>query len=654
MDMDTPIRRARRREVESEDPGRIEHVRQYAGLLQQASEGHLFGVEHYLVFPTLDEEEAHSIANMLVSGLGLRGVSIPDLPPLLPTRYEAKAQCLAPMVGGHPFLSILLSYDMSGQWDYAVFPKVLQRQGIVLSLDILSHSGPAAYQRLDRAQQLLSGLSVQLGTRAALSKLQTGYEQLAAGVQAGDAIHQVVSAVLVSGRTEDELRKRENEIESAAPGHLHFRRVDGLNATLFRALFTSGKEKPPQRLRHNMTSKGVAVVSGVLGLRKRQTTEGVMWGVSGNTPFFWDGFGPELNEPNHGVVLGTTGSGKTVSTFAMALREMNLMDAQVVVMEPMGNCRRLVDAVGRERASYNPLTLSDLRFNPIEVLYDTAAEQAAHLTLVISLLLNRGLSEEEDVALDRAASMIYDGVTSETEAVNQPRLQDLVWALRNCGAERWVSQASERLGSLLEQKYVRGSQADIFNVATTSDWRMRSDLIAFDFQHIPEKEGLRRLLYYLVLSTIHREAHRQARSRRRIVVIDEFRALSSHKALASQVALMYKTFRTLGVGIWALEQDVITFVGAGEGTSADIDVAAGTYILANSTFSVILAQRPVEARMLPQFFPQLTDDHVGSVMSLSPQSNDGDKGRGVIVLPSEVYPIKFTLAQRELGWLAGS
>lgn len=654
MDVEGAVERVRRREARCEQEGRVHHLRQYAGLLQRAGDGPLFGIEHFLVLPTLDGEKAHAVANLIVSGLGLRGVAVADLPPLLPTRYEARARLLAPQSGAHPLLSILISYELTGQWDYTVYPRILQRPGVVLSLDVLSHNGAAAYQRLDRAEQLLSGLAVQLGVRAALEKLQAGYQQLAAGVRAGDAIHQVVSGVLVSGRTEEELQRREEEVASAGAGHVRFRRVDGLAGELFRALFTSQPASPPARLRHNVTSKGMAVASGTLGLRKRRTTEGVLWGISGTTPFFWDGFGPELNEPNHGVVLGATGSGKTVSAFAMALREMNMMDSQVVVMEPMGNCRRLVDAVGEQRASYNPLSLSDLRFNPIEILYDAPAEQSAHLALVVALLLNRTLEEEEEIALDRAAAMIYEGVTPETPALNQPRVQDLVWALQNCGAESWLADASGRLGSVLEQKLVRGSLGAVFNAATEGDWRMRRDLTAFDFQYIPEKRGLRRLLYYLVLSTIRREARRRARSRRRIVIIDEFRALSSHAALAQQVALMYKTFRTLGVGIWALEQDVITFVGAGEGAGASVDVEAGTYILANSTFGVILAQRPVEAQKLTAFFPQLTDDHVRTVMSLSPQSNPGDKGRGVIVLPDRVHPIKFVLTERELAWLGGS
>jgi hypothetical protein len=507
MDMGEPIRRARRREAEVGDEITVQHLRQYTGLLDRASRSSVMGIEHYLVLPTMEGTESDTVADMLSSGLGLRALPVPDLPPLLPTQYCVHAGMLAPESGNYPLYSVLVSYDMAGQWDYAVFPKLMSRGPLALAVEIVTHHGAAAYGKLDRVQELLRGLMVQIGSKAALEKMRTGYAALMAGVQQGDALHQVGVAVLVQGRTEAELLERERQVISSVTGRVYLRKIEGMTSDLFRAFFTSApKPEPPVRLFHNMTSAGVAVASGPLGVRRRTDTQGILWGISGQMPYFWDGFGPDLKEPNHGIILGVTGSGKTVSVFAMALREMNMMSAQVVVMEPMGNCRRLVQAVGPERASYNPLSMRSLRINPIEVLYDDPAEQSAHLAVVISLLLGRALAEEEEIALDAIVPMIYEGVTPETPAVNQPRLENLAWALRSLGGERWLRDAAARLGGLLEERYIRGTRAAVFNVPTQSDWRLESDLVAFDFQGIPEAEGLRRLGYYLVLSAIQREA----------------------------------------------------------------------------------------------------------------------------------------------------
>jgi hypothetical protein len=292
--------------------------------------------------------------------------------------------------------------------------------------------------------------------------------------------------------------------------------------------------------------------------------------------------------------------------------------------------------------------MRSLRINPVAVLYDDPSEQSAHLAVVVQLLMGKKLTEDEEIALDAVIPMVYEGVTPDTPAINQPRIENLAQALRALGGVQWLRQAANDLGSRLLERYVKGTRAAVFNVPTQSDWKLESDLVAFDFKGIPDTEGLRRLGYYLVLSTIQREAHRQARSRRRIVIVDEFKALSSYPVLAERVALMFKTFRTLGIGVWALEQDVITFTGLERGQTDSIDVASGIYMLSNATFTIALAQRAMEAQMLPDYFPQMTEDHVDHLMSLNPQKNVADKGRGLVILPDEVYPIRFTLTKYEL------
>ena len=662
LSLDKPIKRARRRKAEAGDRMAERHLHAYAGLLSKAaSQRAMFGYEHYLVLPTMDSHsDAQAMFKQLVSGMGLSGAPVTDLPRMLPTRYrtDESPTMLMPAVSGYPLLSVLVSYDMTGEWGYNALRDLLRRPGLALSIDVKTHRLGEAFKRLDKVQTVQEGLITQFGAKAALQRQNAAYQQLMGGISAGDALHQVCVGVLVSGRTEDELRQLEDDVKSDAAGCISFRRLDGKTGDVFRMFFTSENGDIPGRLYHNMTSKGMAVVSGALGTRGRSETDGVLWGFSGNSPFFWDGFGPQINEPNHAVILGPTGSGKTTSIFAVALREMNLRDTQVIVMEPMGNCTRLVEAVGEERASYNPLRLAQLRINPIERIYDNLAEQKAHLSIIIPLLLGRAgerLTEAEQAAVERAAGLIYEGVTPDTKAVNQPRIETLVWALQNSGAKARIAEASEWIGELLEERYVRGALGNVFNTPAINDWRLTQDLVAFDFQGIPDEQGLRSMLYYLVLSTIHREAYRQKRKRRRLVIIDEFRVLSEHPTLASQVAEMFKTFRTLGVGVWALEQDLVTFIGAGKVGATMENTKAGIHIIDNSTLQVILAQRAVQGEtMLPEVLPQMTPDHVRMVTSLAPFKTDRDKGRGLVVLSDAVYPIKFNLTPQELSALGGT
>ena len=89
-------------------------------------------------------------------------------------------------------------------------------------------------------------------------------------------------------------------------------------------------------LSHNVTSDGMAVLSGPLGFRRRSETDGIFWGIgssggSDTFPLYWNGFGQDPAKPAayHGLFLGKSGYGKTVSMNALLYREA-MRGSQVV------------------------------------------------------------------------------------------------------------------------------------------------------------------------------------------------------------------------------------------------------------------------------------------------------------------------------------
>ena len=654
--LDDPLRRARDAQAQASHSAQIAHIRQYTGYLTRAAAGGAVVVEHYLVLPDADGANGDAEAHALVSGMGLQAQAADDLPPLLPTTYRAELRALAPTAGSHPLFSVVTSYDLSGTWDWRVLGRLLAVDfPLSLAVEMAHHTGSRAMKLLAAQQTMIEGLTQNIGARPALQKRAADYQMLLSYVQQGEGIHMVSLAALVPGANEAQLRQRERQLSARASGYAALTRYDGAQDTLFRIFFTGGKEAPDRQFQRNITSSGAAVLLGPLGIATRGDTDGILWGRSGRDTFFWDGFGPGLNQPNHWIFFGTTGSGKTGSSSALLLRELNLLGTQVIMLDPLGNCRRLVAALGA-RASYNPLSLDTLVLNPLEMIYANAAQQSAHLQVVLRLLLGRALSETESAAVDRSLGLIYAGIGPDTPGVNQPTLGELCRALRFGGASTPAVQADGRaLGEVLFERFVQGPLSGVFNVATRADWRLQRDLIAFDFSDIPEEENLRRLAYYLVLSALERWAHRHKRQRRRIVWIDEFARLSAEPMLAARVAAMYKTFRTLGVGVWALEQDLVTFVGLDQmGGSSQIDVSAGLQILNNTTGVVALAHLAAGAAVLPQRFPQLTEAHVKLLRSLAPKENPGDRGRGLVLLGEQVHPIKIDLTPYEMQVLGGS
>ena len=660
MSLERAVHRARQAEATAPDEQALRHIRQYTGALQAISQGGVLTFEHYLITPKDDP----GVVGSLARGMGLQAAPVPNLPPLLPARYKILSDKLVPESGVHPFFSVLVSYELSGSWQWTTLANVLSIGFPVdVAIDIITYPGAATHSELDKAQTVLHGVTLQVGAKAALAKQTADYNTLAHAAQSGEILHEVTLGFLVRGSTEAELRQREQLVKTTLTGFASLHRYDGLQKDALDTLFSpdSGSaSKLPGDLWHNLTSRGLAtILGGGLGVRRYGDTGGVFWGFSWQSPFFRDGFGPNLTEPNHGVIFGKTGAGKTFTVNVIALREMNLMGSQIIIMEPLGHCKRLARALGEKRASYNPLSTKSLRINPVERLYEDDTSQAAHLAIIVQLLLDRQPDVEERIAIDAAAPLIYDGVSVDTPAVNQPRIENLVQALRSLSGEPWMERAGQYVGSQLLQKCVYGTYGRNFNVATENDWRMESDLIAFDFSDVSEEGGLRRLSYYLVLAAIQREAFRQARSRRRIVVVDEFKVLSQEPMLAEQVAKMYKTLRTTGVGVWAMEQDIQTLVGL-SGVSASVNpeeyarLKAGASIMNNAIFTLALAHNQGSAQMLQSIYPILHADNLGDLYSLRPDEVDSDKGRGLFITPNAVYPIHIQPTQYELALLGGS
>lgn len=653
-----PLARARRAEAEATDDQQAAHLRSYAGLLAQASSGVLFNVDHYLVLPGLENDVADAKASAFCSGLAVGGMRLPDLPSLLPTRYVERPEWLEPAMGNHPLMSVLVSYDLSGTWDWTVLTGFLTLGlPIDVAVDLRTHVGPAAFGVLDRRQVTIEGLQMQLGAKSALAKQAADYASLLRDVQEGQAIHEVAVAVLARGRSRKALDETITKIKARGAGRILFDRYSGLQARHYKAFFTGLKEPaPPTQLRRNVSSLGAATALGPLGLRRRAQTRGLMWGYSQQEPFFWDGFGARLNQANHWVVLGTTNSGKTTSLFGLLWREMDLLGTQGIILDPIGNCRSLIGAIGEQRTSYNPLSLRSLRINPVELIYEDMPTQMAHLTVILQMLLGRPLSIPELTALDLVLPTLYGSINVGTHPRNQPQLEQLSRLLRSSRRLQGdIGTAGRRLGDLLYHRYVQGSLQSVFCTDTRADWRLEKDLVAFDFRGVPDEANLRRLAYYLVLSVIEREAYRQKRARRRWVVVDEFARLSTDSNLAARVAMMFKTFRTLGVGVMALEQDLVTFIGSREMAANQTEQArSGRQILNNATGVLALAHQPAGAQVLPLFFPQLTDEHVRHLMGLNPQGNAADRGRGLVILADQVYPLKISLTRHELNVLGST
>jgi len=387
----------------------------------------------------------------------------------------------------------------------------------------------------------------------------------------------------------------------------------------------------------------MAALSGPLGFRRRSDTSGVFWGIGSSGghdtyPIWWDGFGKELQKPAayHGLFLGKSGYGKTVSLGALLYREA-LRGTQVVLLEPQGHARRLAELVGAGGASYNPLSLRTMRLNPLDPISDNLNEQKAYQISLYRLMLKqidseRRLSMQEAGLLDAALGVLYDGLDRplETPPNYVPRLEQLCHELRRRGAKQ--------LAADLELNYVAGSMGSVYNQATNLDIALEADVATYDFKDIPNDS--RALIYTLVLGRVQRVVRSFGRVRRRIVAIDEYGWMAQEPMLAETVAMWIKTFRTFGCGIWMAEQDLVRLTGGL--VSGDL---SGHSIIGNSVFQLFFNHEPAAAELVVQTFPNVAPYR--DMLETFGRPQDSGVAEAVLRLPDGAYHAYMLLSDME-------
>jgi type IV secretory pathway VirB4 component len=313
-------------------------------------------------------------------------------------------------------------------------------------------------------------------------------------------------------------------------------------------------------------------------------------------------------------------------------------------MEPQGHSRRLAELVGRDGASYNPLSMAEMQINPLDPIFDDINDQKAYQTSIYRLMLKqidpeRRLSMQEAGLLDKALGVLYSGLSDplRTPARYVPRLEQLCRELRRQGART--------LAEDLQLNYVEGSMGEVFNQATNTDVALEADVVTYDFKDIPTSS--RTLIYTLVLGRIQRIIRATGRMRRRVVAIDEFGWLAQEPMLAEVVAMWIKTFRTFGCGIWVAEQDLIRLTGG----MANGDLS-GHSIIGNSVFQLFFNHEPSAADVVVETFPNVMAYR--DMLETFPRPQETGLSEAVLRLPDGVYHTYMLLSDRERNILIGS
>ncbi len=582
-----------------------------------------------------------------------------ELPSIFSGKYHEGRPFLTPEESHHPHVAILTGYDIRGTWASGDVLHTLFQLGIDLAsvVDVLPVKRTQAEMKsswhatADRARQ-------ERGDAGDVKSRRRGEaaRQAQEALESGQAFHETQIHLAVSAADTEALQQAVRTIKLSAGNQLPLLHASGVQAAL--AQFWTPTETRridggPARRSRTVLSHGVASLLPV-GLRLPNRTDGMLWMMQDTTPIFFDPFSD--NSPGHMVMVGATGSGKTV-TLNVWLRRMLSMGTRVIVMEPQGHSKRLVATVG-DGGQHFPLTLNDT-LNPLDIVVyrdvdgtpPNLSTQIEHVMAQFSVLFGdddyvsvngankktfrpASWSSDQRALLRIALERVYAPLDLETVTTAEtPIISDVVAALERLAADlasgangmpadTYQAETAARLASSFRLTFIIGSYGRTVNQRTSIDWSLTKPLTAYGLDGLPA--GLWRTYYFgQIFGAVNRYIRRPGRDRSHptIVVFDEFAfSLNRIPTLAEFAAEATKTWRTFKAAFWAADQDLHRYLGTGE-NDQNPDLLS---VWQNSPIKMIMLQEPQPAGRLKHLVDGVHEGHIKYVTTLA-------KGNGLLI-----------------------
>lgn len=304
-------------------------------------------------------------------------------------------------------------------------------------------------------------------------------------------------------------------------------------------------------------------------------TGGIILGVSKDTdvPII---INPFEYENSSGLILGKSGGGKSFLVKLLIMR-CTLTDVGVVIIDPQGEYKRLVEAHGGRVIELHKD--SESMINPLDLMNYSYTEKILSLFDLFGILLG-GLTEYQRAVLDEVFNEVYlaRGITEDKKTWGRvpPTLADVYENLSK-KHELWQKQKGDRRAtsaiSILNRlrPFATGS-FKYFNKPTQMS--LDRQVVCFDISKTANI--VRPIVMYMVMHYITSEMLKSRK--RRFLVIDEAWLLLQHTEQASSIKNITKTGRKFNLGLIMITQDV------GDLLTTD----AGKAVLANTAWKLLM------------------------------------------------------------------
>jgi len=258
--------------------------------------------------------------------------------------------------------------------------------------------------------------------------------------------------------------------------------------------------------------------------------------------------------PRHGIIVATTGGGKSFTANILLLSLLSDPKARALVIDIGGSYRRLAEIVGgayfdvrvEEKYAINPLLpkssllRDDGTFDP---------EMLAAQTSLLARFLPGGGSGTARLVIEKALERVY-------REKDEPLLSDVYQELAKGSWEGTLKASSDAVAAELRQ-YVETVYANL--LSRPSKVRpFESPLTVFDLAGLKEHKNLQSILVAVIAFSLNRQL--DDRSVRKVIVIDEGWELFNDAAAADLISKLYRQARKQNGAILSISQSPAEFL----------------------------------------------------------------------------------------------
>lgn len=446
-------------------------------------------------------------------------------------------------------------------------------------------------------------------------------EQLQFDLENGNRLVEMEMYLTVEGTSARQLSEYVTEISNSALNMSA--QGDGMKLVQeHAALFTCYLASIPGNAYFGTTDRSFTVKTDnlvnllpLLGGRKPDKNPAMLLRTACATISGWDLFDSSL-PANHGLIFGSTGSGKSFTT-SMLILSVLAQDPAVFVVDKGGSYKRLCEVLG---GSYIDIAAGKVAINPFEV--PEGMDPSDRVPFWSKVLI--AMVEDDGEKVDNLMKNFIDRVcrhmvgtfmgtdSFKKRKVRQIVLSDIVkelsrypmYDVESNSPDLMYKDVQNRLAALLARWSAETSKGTSYhsklldNPETTINIQDAS-FVAFDLNGIESYPDIMRVVFLVIADLIKRRCE-EDKGRKKLVIFDECWAMLKTQEGSAFLEELYRTMRKYGAAVWSISQDINDFAGSN---------IAGA-IMSNIYQMLVLRQSSNKSLQAAQKILQLGDSEV--------------------------------------------